>query len=339
MAAGTNRWKLGLFVVTGAALAFGAALWLGTGQLRRETIHATAFFDESVQGLEIGAPVKFRGVKLGAVRTISVAPDRRHVEVGMELYVDLIRKAGLYRQGESGPRGDAFRDFRLQIASSGITGVKFMLGDFFDPERYPPEILPFDLPDDFVPSVPSTIKSLEEAAVEALGEAPEVMSRLSALLARLDRTVVEVDAPAIAARVRRTLDAAEAQIDAVDAPGLVSRTAATLDEAQLALASARRLADGLDSQIGAVRDDLAKIESLARTIESAVKEADAGGTSAAVRGALGRITAIADDLRESLAGVREAARSLERLTNALERDPSALLYGKIPERPPGGSKP
>ena len=87
MAAPTNHWKLGLFVVVGFVLALSTVAVLGARSLRKEVVQYVSYFDESVQGLEAGSPIKFRGVTIGTVGKIDVAPDHRHVEVTSELGV------------------------------------------------------------------------------------------------------------------------------------------------------------------------------------------------------------------------------------------------------------
>ena len=77
MAVGTNRWKLGLFVLLGMGLALAAIVLLGARNFNEKTVTYLTFFDESVQGLDAGSPVKFRGVTIGRVATIDVAPDHR----------------------------------------------------------------------------------------------------------------------------------------------------------------------------------------------------------------------------------------------------------------------
>src|SRR5262249_32348204 len=85
MATPSNYWKLGLFVVAGVVLALSTVVVLGARQLRKETIKYKSYFDESVQGLKEDSPVKFRGVTIGHVSDIGIAPDHRMVEVTSEL--------------------------------------------------------------------------------------------------------------------------------------------------------------------------------------------------------------------------------------------------------------
>src|SRR5207244_4191739 len=91
----TNHWKLGLFVLLAVGTMLGALFWLGARRFRRESFPAISYFDESVQGLDVGSPVKFRGVTVGTVTDITIDPDNRHVQVTSNIYVDAILRLGL----------------------------------------------------------------------------------------------------------------------------------------------------------------------------------------------------------------------------------------------------
>ena len=67
MTATANNWKLGLFIVTGIAVVLSTAAWIGVDRLRQDYRIWYAYFDESVDGLEVGSPVKFLGVPIGEV--------------------------------------------------------------------------------------------------------------------------------------------------------------------------------------------------------------------------------------------------------------------------------
>src|SRR4051812_46819040 len=95
MAAPTNHWKLGLFVVVGIVMSLTTVAVLGARSLRTEVGRYVSYFDESVQGLEVGSPIKFRGVTIGTVARIDVAPDHRHVEVMSDLGVAELSRLGL----------------------------------------------------------------------------------------------------------------------------------------------------------------------------------------------------------------------------------------------------
>src|SRR5262245_6408217 len=184
MAQTTNHWKLGLFVVVALAIGVAAVVWLGLRRFNRDAFPIVTYFDESVQVLDVGSAVKFRGVLLGTVSSITVAPDHRHVEVWMQIYKDTLARMGF---DPSRPRDPALRP---QLASAGITGVKFVQFDTFLPERYPVPELDFQPPDlYYVPSVPSTLKSIEEVANEFLAKLPRLTDQLGDTLAEAKKSL------------------------------------------------------------------------------------------------------------------------------------------------------
>ena len=126
MMAPANHFKLGLFVLFGIIAVVFAAAALGANALRRDTMVYHTYFNESVQGLEIGSPVKYRGVPIGTISAIDMAPDRRHVGVSLELYTKELKRLGLTTESTGGVVGTRFTipdDLRTQLASQGITGV------------------------------------------------------------------------------------------------------------------------------------------------------------------------------------------------------------------------
>src|SRR4029079_2013614 len=124
------------FVLLGFGLAIAAAVLLGVATTRKQTVKYHSYFNESVQGLDLGSPVKFRGVTIGHVSAIEIAPDHRMVDVVSELDAADIKRMGLAEEGAHplGPTRFAIPpDLRAQLSSQGITGVKFIGIDFFDP--------------------------------------------------------------------------------------------------------------------------------------------------------------------------------------------------------------
>src|SRR5215471_14783264 len=67
--------RLGAFVLAGVALLVAAVVVLGGGLLRPPGVLLETYFDESVAGLEVGAPVHYRGVQIGTVSEIAFAYD------------------------------------------------------------------------------------------------------------------------------------------------------------------------------------------------------------------------------------------------------------------------
>lgn len=295
----TNHWKLGLFVLLAILAAIAVTFWLGARRFERDSFKAISYFDESVQGLEVGSPVKWRGVTVGTVAEITVAPDGRQVQVTSHIYTDSLHRLGLDQPSE----GRAFIDpnLRVQLASAGITGVRFLQTDFFDPERYPPPTLSFEPPWNYVPSTRSTLKSVEDAALDILNKFPDLEDDARAALADLRRTLASVD------RASAWLQADDGSVNLllVELRETSVKLRRTLDEAALGktAASLRQSADE-------------------------VKTAATQVTSAA--GSFGELRYEVDD---SLVALRETLDSVRALAERLERDPSTLLRGPSADGP------
>lgn len=245
MSAPTNHWKLGAFVVGSLLVALAAAVLLTAKTMQVVTVTYTSFFDEAVTGLEVGSPVSFRGVKIGNVSAIEVAPDRRHVEIVYTLGVSVLRRLGLV--GTS--RGKEIQivvppDLRVQIASTGLTGTKYLQIDFFDTRGVPPPVLPFPVPDNTIPAIPSTMKNLEEAVVQAVDQIPDLTRQLSGLVARMNGILDEVSRRGLAGKAASTFDNTNQLLARMD--GVLDR----LDREDGLLASVQRTSDSWSDVAG-----------------------------------------------------------------------------------------
>ncbi|HEY2387998.1 MAG TPA: MlaD family protein [Candidatus Binatia bacterium] len=294
MTTATNHWKLGLFVVAAILAMLGTLFWVGARRFHRDSFQAVSYFDESVQGLDVGSPVKFRGVTVGTVADITIAPDHRLVQITSDIYLDALIRLGLL---QSAPKvGEQFIDphLRVQLTSAGITGVKFLQTDFFDERRYPPPSLPFPAPWNYVPSAPSTLKSIEEAAVDILNRFPQVETGI-------------IDA---AADLRKTLDSVGQ---------LSGKLAADDGTFNTLLVQLRSSAARLDTALTDAK--------LGPTTESFRESAGSVGRAVA------DVADVRHELREALVALRETLESIRALADAVERDPSVLVRGMRADQP------
>ena len=103
-----TKFAVGLFVIIGLSVSFISILWLGMSHYFEKGQHYVAFFDESVQGLDKDSPVKYRGVSIGRVKSISVAPDSTMIEV-------VLKMEAAFRPAD---------ELIAQLKSVGITGAR-----------------------------------------------------------------------------------------------------------------------------------------------------------------------------------------------------------------------
>jgi phospholipid/cholesterol/gamma-HCH transport system substrate-binding protein len=119
MSSQAQKFKIGLFVVVSLLLAIAITIWLGASRYLEVSQTAVAYFSESVQGLQADSPVKFRGVPVGRVKSIRLAPDGRLIEVVLSLNKGFkLRKA-----------------LGIKINLLGLTGLKYLEMDTFRPDQ------------------------------------------------------------------------------------------------------------------------------------------------------------------------------------------------------------
>jgi len=276
--------RVGIFVFAGLLAVAATALVLGGRTIFAEKVVFETYFDESVQGLEVGSPVKRRGVKFGTVRAIGLVedfyelgPEQRfelgqHVLVRIETAVDRERERAeeelTPEQRLKSLRAMVQRGLRLQLTRSAITGVAFIEASFLDPERYPPLVVPWEPEYLVVPSAPSTIAQLTSAAERIMARleavnVEQVIEHLDGLLLNLrdathevDLAAVQAEARALLAEVRETNALARRQLAAADLGELGIRTRQVLAETETTLAHTRRMIEGGRYDVGRALENL-----------------------------------------------------------------------------------
>ncbi len=315
MAVGTNRWKLGLFVIVGFGVALAALLLFGARSWGKKTIDVVSYFDESVAGLELGSPVKFRGVTVGRVSGIDIARDLRHVQVTSELSVEQVSRLDLGVATPGVSHAVMPKGLRVQLAQTGITGVRFVLIDFFDPESNPVEKLPFETPPNYIPTAASTMKTLEDTVTKAANRFPDMANDAASAIAQVRLVAEQIQAGRLPDHATETLNHANAslseltsQLKALNAAQLSSEADKNLKEFNGVLVRTNALLARLDGEQG--------------LFHNAERSADAIGEVA--RGA----RSFGPELEATLREVRGAAHSIKRFADDLDRDPDMLLKGR-----------
>jgi phospholipid/cholesterol/gamma-HCH transport system substrate-binding protein len=324
MAVPTNHFKLGLFVAVGVSAAILASALVGGALMRKDTIQYHSYFNESVQGLDLGAPVRFRGVTIGHVSTIEIAPDHRMVDVVSELDTKDVMRMGL-TEAKATLGAERFAippDLRTQLNSQGITGVKFVAIDFFDAKSNPPPELPFAVPpNQYIPAASSMMKNLEDTVTKAMERLPDLVDAVVMIMGRIDGLFATLERQDVSGKAAETLGHADAAmktlqhaIERIDKQDLGSKTADTVVDLNVAVNKMTQVLDELGGQQG--------------LIASARHTTDAfGGLGRAAHGTQ-------QDLDATLRDVGDAASAIRTLVNAIERDPDMLIKGKSKRKVP-----
>lgn len=307
MEARVNYAIVGAFVLVLGAALIGGILWLSSGGAAR-TAYDTylAYMDESVSGLSLDAPVRYRGVEVGRVRRIALAPSNiEQVQLTMEI-----------------ERGTPVKvDTVAILRTQGLTGIGYIeltKGHHDSPpllakpgERYP-----------VIRSGPSLIARLDSAVSSLLTNVNRSSESFNALMDESNRTAITQTL----ADLRVVSSALAARAGAIDA-GLANGARAMENAARLT-GELSQLAERIQRSADAFDRMSATI---ARTSENANESLDRARAEA------GQFAAeTLPEVQQLVTDLRELTGSLRRFSEQLERSPSVLLYGKpASKRGPG----
>jgi paraquat-inducible protein B len=334
MKSSTLYLRVGALVVVGAVLAVGFVLFLAGGRGQGPTITFETYSSESVQGLDVGAPVRYRGVAIGRVTQIGLVsseyrrPDAVPFTESFRLvFVRFV--VDLERVGEVPRADEAIRlGLRARITAQGITGVNYVELDFVDPERFPAPALPWQPRHPVVPSIPSTVAQVRSAAetlMQRLSELPleQMLQNFAELLAALRGQATEGDAAAILRDTARTAELLRGAVEQGDIgatltelreAAVAARELLAQEELRTAVTSLTATAVELRRAAAALPETLAGLDRTLRTVRTTTQDVQ------------GELVPILENLRAVTANLRAT-------TQQLRNSPSQTLFGAPPAPP------
>jgi paraquat-inducible protein B len=320
---------VGMFVLGALLLAVVAFLSFGGTNVFSKPARFLVYFRESVSGLDPGASVKVNGVRIGRVAAINVRYDplskeEALVQVICEIDRNILTDTAGKQIDLNVPaqlQGLIDRGLRARLNLTGITGLLYVELDFYDVKKYPanPRLMAEQYP--VVPALTSPISEVQQSIVEIVTDIKKVdfaglSAELKTLLATTNGKVRDLDLKSLAERLGRAADNVNEFVTSPDAKRTFANLNAAIDETRAVLAK-------LDGNVGPVSDELKKTLTDA---QSALRSFDAA--AATTRQFVRDQGQLSDEVTQALQQVADAAAALERLSAALERNPSSLIVGK-----------
>lgn len=181
----SDYFKLGIFVIIGSAMVVLVVMILGAGEYFKETYTLETYIDESVNGLEVGSPVKLKGVQVGTVSSIGFVSTKYEAGYRYVLVECALEPGKLgYKDREAflnWIENGVSRGLRIRPASLGLTGQLYLNIDYLDPQENKPLKISWQPEFAYVPSSPSTLNRIEAA-----------LSSISGFLSGLKKEDIEV---------------------------------------------------------------------------------------------------------------------------------------------------
>ena len=325
--------KIGAFVCAAVLLAVVAVVLMGSGPMRKRELLFETFVEETVQGVSEGSALKYRGIPVGSVKSISFATyDYTDEDVRPDASAEDVDRASRYARivlavnTTDMPDPEEFQRFaeretakglRAHMKSQGITGLVYVDLDYEDPDR-PTLPVPWKPKHPYIPMAPSLSKTLTDV-VQGLSQEirgfADVRANVTNLAVRIAALVDNANAvlggvPALVAAASNAVASADAFLraakdDAAPLPGLLSETSNLVVSASAFLDS--------------VKGDVAGV-----TASSTNFLAGADATVAGLR----------TPLESTLDDLSRASRNLADILDAIRDDPGRLFRKPTEENMP-----
>lgn len=322
-----NATMIGAFVLFALVLGVGVVAFLGSFNLGDEE-EFIIYFDEPVDGLEIGSPVKFRGVSIGRVTKIHIRFNQRgedeHIPVIVEIDVDLFNSAlpiEVDIRDEETFQRFADLGYRAQLESDNlITGLKHIEIDVVK-DTEPAEFIQKEAIYKEIPSRPSLPAAVSQTMEEALVrlsalQIQEINDAVLRVLAKLQEGLDEMDFAVLNESIIRGADSAAELMSSERLHGAIDKFSESLTEYRILAAKLNTKVDTILFEASRTNEELQK--TLVRLTEAADQFTHVLSSDSSFR----------HELEAALEEIAEASQALRFFFDYLERNPNSLLTGK-----------
>ncbi len=313
-----SKTKVGLFVLGGIALFITAVVSLGGKNFFAEDIEYVLYFDGSVSGLSIGAPVVFRGVPLGKVTQILLVANSKDEEVTIPVVIQVNADSIRFTQTENNTitsRTELMRRMIQRGLRARLHLQSLVTG------QYNVEL-------DFFPETPARYHSTDHAS-----EIPTVPSTLD----EFQRTLARLPLESMAHSLNKALDGFAELTTNGDLHKAITGIRQTFENTAELTSGAASMRDDLQRMLNSIGDTSVTLDNQLPEAMAAFQLAMNG--FAAVATQLEDVLVSANhivspdsrtirDLHKTLEEVSSMAKAFKELANLLEQQPEALLRGK-----------
>jgi phospholipid/cholesterol/gamma-HCH transport system substrate-binding protein len=303
MASQRTKFTLGLFVTCGIGIACAALIGLGMSKFFEKGQYYATYFNESVQGLDIDTPVKYRGVSIGRVEEITVAPDAKLIQVVLKI--------------ESGQTLDS--NIVAQLKSVGITGSMFVELD--QKQNGEPDLSPcFSFPSEYpiLASKPSNINTLMQSVGDALSQTKGM--DLEGISEKIKLTLDNINQAIADANIKNIELSLEKAVQSLNM--IMDKAGHSLDRAENTI--------GILEGITVAKQNTIKksIDDFKQTMENTSTLSKQGVSL--VSGTQDSLVLLSRHLLTTAQNLEKASENLNRLIDLVSDHPSQIIFGKAP---------
>jgi len=219
-----SYFKIGIFVITGTIILLAGIIILGGGDYFKDKIFIETYYNQSVEGVSVGTPLKLQGVPIGKVTHVGFVfnhyrTDYTYVYIEAEIYTsDVGGRHGLeeielkekFRRLSKNIKENINVGLRLELSPQGITGLAFLNAVYLDPKTYPPLKIDWKPRHQYIPSAPGVFTQITQA-IEKLTSSineidlPKLVKNIEKLIENLNKSVIDAKVKEISEDLREAL--------------------------------------------------------------------------------------------------------------------------------------
>lgn len=313
----TKLFRLGLFVIAAILLIIAAVVILVAPSLTKPKTIAETYFKYSISGLEVGSPVKFRGIQVGEVKEILLSTEA--YPKSAQDVISNLNSVAVVRMQLNLPADSVNQELntyikeglRTQTQLAGITGSLYISLEFLDPEKYPADSIPFTWHPEYsyIPSAPSLSNEVIENVKNFLAGLDEmdIEKYVSNTLPAINSLIVNLN------RIAESINATTVQDIGTNLNTLLTNTDTKISE--IDIQSLNELIGQLD--VAAKNfGDMAQKTNTRKLVDSLTQ------LSQRLNGLVGNNQY---EVQKIIANINRITQNLQSLSRELVNDPSALF--------------
>ena len=333
-----NRIAIGGFVVGGIGLAVLAILVFGSGKFFQQKSRQVMFFEGSVKGLTVGAPVKFRGVDIGEVVKIELTINPENLEFYVPVYVEIFSNrisilGGRKVEGidDKGVIDDLVNGMGLRAQlqlQSLLTGQLFINYDFYP--DIPIRKVGLDKKIYEIPTIPTTLQMLTETLEQIVSEIrkvnfQEIVDNIAQTAKGANELINSADMGESVVNLNAALQDIQQFIKKAEAlTGKVNGRMDTMaDSFETTMSETRMLVHNIDNRLEPLSSDM---QNTLAAVQASFVHAEQ--LLAEVQKMIAENSELRRDIVTTLESMADASRSLEELADYLQQHPESIIKGK-----------
>ncbi len=324
-----NNFRTGLFIFGSVILFCAMLLVFGLSDIFASKASLHTYFEESVQGLSVGSPVKYKGVSIGSVSDISILVDDSIVRVGIEIDLNSFRNRNKEVPFDDQDDFDEFitravgRGLRCRLELAGITGMRYLELDYHSTGDKPARVFQADGNENddsvYIPSEPSIFKDIARSLDTSLERISKI--RFEEISDNIVKAMAEINKILNSGETRDTMaHMARITQNLEETTTAISRVVTEAKMEELA-ESSKKLIKELADLTASLKKETDKAR-LAESAESFRQAADA------VRAAANAIDDRRDQAVLAFDKINQTLDAMRELINTLNEDPSAIVSGR-----------